>query len=222
MEPIPSVENRQHCDDGYLKFLNRILPLKLLVVVVFLFLCGMWAIIFAYEKYGFLMAVLWTVVPVYIIGYPIGAWYNKIQVKNHWWYIGNEVIMVHNGVFSLHLARIPYDRIQNMDSHKGFFDRIGGFYRIQIQTAGSSINTKTKAEGVLFGVREPEPIIEDIFAQMECKEITKDAINPKNFTASLNDATQIPRDISNDSPELIEILLRIEQKLGNIEELLKT
>jgi uncharacterized membrane protein YdbT with pleckstrin-like domain len=58
---------------------------------------------------------------------------------NRWHYeITNEGIKLEHGIIWKKYSSIPYERIQNVDLHRGIFARMFGFTTLEIETAGSS------------------------------------------------------------------------------------
>ncbi len=120
--------------------------------------------------------IFWTLISLAItylllilIGYPFILLYYKKYVKNHWWRVEEQALVVQHGVFTRVKARIPYSRIQNVNVKQTWFERIGGFYTIEVETAGATINTnklRPKPEGYMTGVLDPEPIVEAISQKM--------------------------------------------------------
>lgn len=72
-----------------------------------------------------------------------------------WQYdLANEGLKIEKGIIWKRYSTIPYDRIQNVDVHRGIFARMLGFSTIMIQTAGYS--GQSGAEGGLPAVDAAE------------------------------------------------------------------
>jgi uncharacterized membrane protein YdbT with pleckstrin-like domain len=56
--------------------------------------------------------------------------------------IGESSLMVRKGVFSIHEAEVPFEKIQNVDIFRGILHRLLGLSSIYIQTAGYSESTE--------------------------------------------------------------------------------
>ncbi|UYP44361.1 hypothetical protein NEF87_000646 [Candidatus Lokiarchaeum ossiferum] len=138
-----------------------------------------WACVFSYIFFLTLTegAILWTILslPITYIGitlpfYPFMKWYNRKFVENHWWVLGEKKLFVKRGVFTSHLARIDYERIQNVNLVQSFLEKMLGFYRIQIETAGSSAQT---SEGRLMGLKNPEEMVRAITEKTSVHDIVE-------------------------------------------------
>ena len=58
---------------------------------------------------------------------------------NRWLYeIANEEIKIERGIIWKKYTSIPYERVQNVDIHRGIVARIVGFSTVEIETAGQS------------------------------------------------------------------------------------
>lgn len=91
--------------------------------------------------------------------------------------IGENSIRVKKGVFSLHEAEVPYDRIQNIDIFRGILHRILGLSSIYIQTAGYSETTESTLE------RHPGFVSEasiDGITKQEAERIRQELLNKKS------------------------------------------
>jgi len=58
---------------------------------------------------------------------------------NNWKYdFGSSNLKTERGIIWKHYSNIPYERVQNVDIHRGIFARMFGFSTLQVQTAGFS------------------------------------------------------------------------------------
>ena len=74
---------------------------------------------------------------------------------DRWGYdLTNEGLKIEKGIIWKRYSTIPYDRIQNVDVHRGIFARVLGFSTIMIQTAGYS--GQSGAEGGLPAIDAAE------------------------------------------------------------------
>lgn len=147
-----------------------------------------WACVFSYLFFliSTERAVLWTVLSLLITYagltipfYPFMKWYYNKYTENHWWILGEKKLFVNRGVFTSHLARIDYERIQNVNLVQSFLEKILGFYRIQIETAGSSTQT---SEGRLVGMQNPEEMVRAITEKTSVHDIVeKISENTSNY-----------------------------------------
>ena len=67
---------------------------------------------------------------------------------NRWfWEFNNEGLRLERGIIWKRYSNVPYERIQNVDIHRGIIARMLGFSSLMIQTAGYS--THPHAEGYI-------------------------------------------------------------------------
>jgi membrane protein YdbS with pleckstrin-like domain len=67
---------------------------------------------------------------------------------NRWFYdFTGEGLRIERGIIWKRYSNIPYERIQNVDIHRGIIARMLGFSSLMIQTAGYS--ARARAEGNL-------------------------------------------------------------------------
>mgnify|MGYP001254023965 FL=1 len=70
---------------------------------------------------------------------------------NNWKYeFGDSNLKIERGIIWKHYSNIPYERVQNVDIHRGIFARVFGFSTLQVQTAGFS--GSPMSEGHIPGV----------------------------------------------------------------------
>ncbi len=90
----------------------------------------------------------------------IGEIYSRMAY-NRWFYeLKEDSLRLERGIIWKKYSNVPYERIQNVDIHRGIIARIFGFSSIMIQTAGFS--NQPHAEGTLpaVGIGEAEKIRE--------------------------------------------------------------
>ena len=112
---------------------------------------------------GVLLALLISI-------YFLSAIYANKWYENFSFELQNEGIQINSGVITKSRKFIPYKRIQNLEIKSGFWDRRYGLSTILIETAGHSsgyTGTWAQAEGMMPGLRDPEPILKEIRARME-------------------------------------------------------
>ena len=90
--------------------------------------------------------------------------------------IGENSIMVRKGVFSIHEAEVPFEKIQNVDIFRGVLHRLLGLSSIYIQTAGYSESTEKIMEKHPGFVSEASI---DGISEEEAKRIKQELINKK-------------------------------------------
>ncbi len=98
-----------------------------------------------------------------VIWYPT-VWYNNFSFE-----LDQSGVKINSGVITKNERFIPYDRIQDLTIQSGYFDRRYGLSSIFIETAGSSPSYQGRyyrPEGVIPGLRNPQPIVDEIKAKM--------------------------------------------------------
>lgn len=86
------------------------------------------------EKVGY----LWLLLPLFIL-YLIFCWFWAKLTYRFWVYqLTEDAFKKEYGVIWKKYVSIPYERIQNIDIHRGVITRILGLSDLQIQTAGAS------------------------------------------------------------------------------------
>jgi len=239
MEDIPPENKRYKADEGYVPYLMKILKYKLIVIgglfwlVTFAFIIPMVARDLPYPLFINVIIVILIdfaalflcIFLLYLISYPISKWYNTKFYEKFWWAVGDSTIFVFQGVFSTNLARIPFSRIQNLNTKQIFWDRFGDYYRITIETAGS---TQYQAEGIIYGVKNPEEIISMISTKMESyrRDTLKDSglqgipeSKQRSETVLSPEMAESPEITG--TPEIMKVLKSIDNHLNRIEEIMK-
>lgn len=92
---------------------------------------------------------LWLFFPIYIIGAYVWA---TLSYHYYQYELIESGFRKDSGVISKKSVTIPYDRIQNIDIHRGLVARLLGLSDLQIQTAGSS--TGAARRGIFGGDAE--------------------------------------------------------------------
>lgn len=140
--------------------------------------------------FGFVMAPIFAVLvsifqpPILIIGFfivlsyilfvLIGAEIYARMSYNRWFYEFNEDgLKLERGIIWKRYSNVPYQRIQNVDLHRGIIARMFGFTSIMIQTAGYS--SMPHAEGYIPAVdmQQAEKIRE--FVMKKIKRANRDS-----------------------------------------------
>jgi len=218
LDLIPNEEQKNKPDPGYLAFLNKVWFAKSFFWALFTWLC-----IFSYLFFFIFLGqslqkqLLWTVVSLpityfgFIIWYPIVLWYYRKHIQNHWWALGDNSIFVHHGVLTSHLARIPYGRIQNLNTVQSFYEKIGRFYSIHIETAGG---TTTPAEGRLHGIRIPEDVVKLISEKISLHKEKPLGDSVSEYSENISSKSVTDSDIKS-------LLTSINENLKEIKEILK-
>ncbi len=224
IDQLPSEDKRKALDISYFQFKMRLFAFKTLINSIWIWLCAPAYLIptlMALNGNYWVEILLWTVgsyfmtcIVIFVIGYPIALWYNRVFVKNYWWALGDKVIFVHRGVLSRQLARVPYTRIQNVNWRQSLFERWNGFYRIEIETAGSG---RVIAEGVIIGIKDPEPIIREISMHIQSKMVDLD----EGDNISPIKAPMVPKSGSISDDDLFHLLQSIDNNLKEIKNILE-
>ncbi len=117
--------------------------------------------------YVFLILIICLPLIAYIIGaLYANAWYNNFSFE-----LEKEGLRIFSGVITKTQKFIPYEKIQDITVQSGYWERRYGLSTILIETAGSAgyvykgrvIN---RPEGVIPGLRDPEPIMDEIKSKM--------------------------------------------------------
>lgn len=125
----------------WLFFLGSVL--RLFIPIVFL---GVWASVFLGvflgerikngEEFSFgFLNWLWIIIPIFLIFCFIWA---KLTYRFYLYELTDIGFRKESGVIYKKYVTIPYDRIQNVDIHRGILARMLGLSDIHIQTAGMS------------------------------------------------------------------------------------
>jgi len=85
--------------------------------------------------------------------------YARMAYSRYLYQISSDEIRIEKGIIWKKYVSIPYERVQNVDIHRGVFARMFGFSTVEIETAGSSgairygrRNQRYESEGHLPGV----------------------------------------------------------------------
>jgi len=98
--------------------------------------------------FGFLFLIL------FILVFFLGYFWAVLSYRNYFYGLLDDGFRKEHGVIYKKYVTIPYNRIQNVDIHRGILDRLLGLSRIKIQTAGgiSTGSYGASAEGYLPGI----------------------------------------------------------------------
>lgn len=120
-----------------------------------------------------LLILLIFVVPFVVI-LILNAIYESSYVRNFFYEIREENIIIHHGVFTKTRATLPYSRIQNINIVNGVFDRMFKTFTVKIETAGGSSMAggaqggQARPEGYIPGLKDPH-LIEETIREMMTK-----------------------------------------------------
>lgn len=108
-----------------------------------------------------------TVQPGMLIGFIFG-WIGFVIIAsevyarmayNRWFYeFTPESLRLERGIIWKSYSNVPYERIQNVDIHRGIIARVFGFSTVAMQTAGYSAQAHAEGSLPAVGVQEAEEI----------------------------------------------------------------
>lgn len=110
---------------------------------------------------GFIILIFVSLIPSFIIAH--------LTYENWKYELTEAAVKIEKGIIWKKYISIPYERIQNVDIHRGVFARILGLSDLQIQTAGYSGYVQT--EGRLPG-------LDQVLAEKLRDELIKKLKNP--------------------------------------------
>jgi membrane protein YdbS with pleckstrin-like domain len=77
-----------------------------------------------------------SLVAMIIVAFFIGELYSKLAYKNWKYDLTSRELKLERGIIWKKYSAIPFERVQNIDIHRGILARIIGFSTLNIQTAG--------------------------------------------------------------------------------------
>jgi len=121
------------------------------------------------ELRTFFIVFLVVLILVPLIAFLIGSFWANKWWENFSFELENEGVRINAGVITKTQKFIPYKKIQDLTIVSGFWERKYGLSTIQIETAGTAASYRGVAfpEGIIPGLRDPEPIMNEIRARME-------------------------------------------------------
>ncbi|OGG49201.1 hypothetical protein A3C18_02155 [Candidatus Kaiserbacteria bacterium RIFCSPHIGHO2_02_FULL_54_11b] len=94
---------------------------------------------FIFEEIGLLQLGFAFWAPIILIVPFVVAWaYGVLSYKFYFYELTDDGFRKESGIIWKRYTTIPYERIQNVDIHRGIIARILGLSDLQVQTAGSS------------------------------------------------------------------------------------
>jgi len=103
-----------------------------------------------------------------ILGLLIGGVMATKAYDNFSYQLQSDGVFIRSGIITKTQRIIPYKKIQNLTVVSGLLERKYGLSSIMIETAGGAIYRGVSyPEGVIPGIREPEPIVKEIRSRME-------------------------------------------------------
>ena len=105
------------------------------------------------------ISYLWWLVPIFILYFIFCYIWAKLTYRFWGYQLTKDAFKKEHGVIWKKYVSIPYERIQNIDIHRGILARILGLSDLKIQTAGYSAVSYGRgrmagigAEGYLLGL----------------------------------------------------------------------
>ena len=117
------------------------------------FFIGPFLIILGEVMFG--EGIFWVILLGFILFIPLVLIFAEVFARlsyNNWAYEltpGN--LKVERGIIWKRYSNVPYERVQNVDIHRGIIARMFGFSSVNVQTAGFS-GQQAMAEGYIPGV----------------------------------------------------------------------
>lgn len=97
----------------------------------------------------------------------------SMYYHNYKYALGKEGLLINRGIWWKYKRTVPYARIQHISVDQGPIEQIFGLYRVNSYTAGtgsiggaSAGSRITGPEGQILGVRNPEPLKEEIMRRV--------------------------------------------------------
>jgi len=149
----------------------------LFLIIILAFVIGPSSVILAgsFGAISWLIAIVSFLVLVTFI-LIMAEVYARLSYKFWNYEIGEDNIRLERGIIWKRYSNVPYERIQNVDIHRGIIARIFGFSSLLIQTAGYSMPVNMRAggyhsEGYIPAVEEnqAEKIREHILKKLKHK-----------------------------------------------------
>ncbi len=127
--------------------------IPLLVIVWFL-----GSILFSLGSSMIFLIVLIIFIIIYIALVLIFGEIYARMAYNRWFYeFTNNSLKLERGIIWKHYSNVPYERVQNVDIHRGILARILGFSTLDIQTAGYHMSYsrrgRPRSEGSLPAIK---------------------------------------------------------------------
>jgi len=154
-----------------------IYPVKLVILMII----PAFVLLINAEVFGRTEGSVWLVALGYILLYLaifiIGSYiYARLAYRLYKYELRDDVFYKERGIIWKRYTVIPYERIQNIDIHRGIFDRMLGLSQLQIQTAGMSMptfNSNMVSEAALPGLSiiEAEQLRDNLIARAKNKNL---------------------------------------------------
>ena len=96
-------------------------------------------------------------------------WYPSMWYDNYSFDLEENGVKINSGVITKSEKFIPYDKIQDLTIQSGYWERRYGLSTILLETAGAAGGYQGRyyrPEGIIPGLRDPQPIADEIRAKM--------------------------------------------------------
>ena len=104
------------------------------------------------------LTILLSIFVYFLLILIVGEIYTRLAY-NRWFYeFTDDGLRLERGIIWKRYSNIPYERVQNVDVHRGVIARIFGFYSVLIQTAGYSAHPYAEGYIPALGIDQAEQI----------------------------------------------------------------
>ena len=100
----------------------------------------------------------------------------RLQYKNWAYEFTEHELKKERGIISKRYSSVPYERIQNVEIHRGILARMFGFSSLSIHTAGFSGVSAAEGSIPALGVEEAEKIRAFLMKEMSIKSNSKQGL----------------------------------------------
>lgn len=147
-------KNKLHPGAKWL-FRFRVIWIIIFATIFLGFVSSSFIIRFFLTKTGLLSSILIGWLVTFLILLAIGEIWVRLYYNNWLFKFDKNNLKLERGVIWKRYSNVPYDRVQNVDIHRGVLARLLGFSSIYVQTAGYSSYGRhglRKAEGYIPAV----------------------------------------------------------------------
>jgi membrane protein YdbS with pleckstrin-like domain len=118
---------------------------------------------------GILIGVFLFIIFYIILIIIVGEIFSRMSY-NRWFYeFTDDNLKIERGIIWKRYSNVPYERVQNVDIHRGIIARIIGFSSVMIQTAGYSATARTEGYIPAVDIKEAEEIREFLMKKIRKK-----------------------------------------------------
>jgi len=128
------------------KWLFRLRVYISFIIFLIFILFGSFGIVFDFGINLFLLLIIYLFMVILI-----SEAFARLTYRFWNYEFGPDSLRIERGIIWKRYSNIPYERVQNVDIHRGIIARIFGFSTVMVQTAGysGSYNYKGLSEGML-------------------------------------------------------------------------